>query len=591
MRALLIFLVTIGWLAGPADAAPTVLSVGGGVAIVELGAADGVGAGTTLELLHEVVVKDPVTKQTLRDVFPLGTLTVLRAGEHVCEAEPDGSLVDRVKVGDTVRVLSEVRTFADPWAQEVAASREAPDEFAPPVDEQPDETGPRDDDAARRRDAERLVADAAAVRAVWEATLGQPIDARIALWERLLQQDNLYAQAVRDEIASLTAQAAELVAIEQAPPVDRDALLAEALRAVDAGAVGVLGDRPPTRARVGEAVPLAFVVLRPDRAARGWLYARTTGAAGFERSELVADGDGYLRGTIPAALVEPPGVEWFVEVAAALPADAPPQAVLGTDVEPRWIEVAEVRDPPAAPRGRSRVTATFDFVDFDGRMNRGFDQFMLAEVDFMYRFLKPIYAFRLGFGTLRGTGGPKNVIDEDPTNGCLDSAGTFRCKQVAYTYAYLETEHRIRPTVAVMLRPLLGGMTIVNGDLDPAECRDGSIEPECDRSKGFGFRAKLRLGEETKTNLTLGFAVNEIDDDIGSLFEAAYTWAARPELPVQLAVQVTNMPIPEDFGVRLIADVGWRKLSWVYPSLRVSYQARDIDHAGFSGGLGLNFDW
>ena len=43
--------------------------------------------------------------------------------------------------------------------------------------------------------------------------------------------------------------------------------------------------------------------------------------------------------------------------------------------------------------------------------------------------------------------------------------------------------------------------------------------------------------------------------------------------------------------MRLIADVGLRKMSWFYPSARVSYQARDIDHGGLSGGLGLNFDW
>jgi hypothetical protein len=56
-------------------------------------------------------------------------------------------------------------------------------------------------------------------------------------------------------------------------------------------------------------------------------------------------------------------------------------------------------------------------------------------------------------------------------------------------------------------------------------------------------------------------------------------------------VQVTNQPVPQDFGVRIIGDVGWRGLGWVYPSVRVSYQARDIDHAGLSGGVGVNFDW
>ena len=51
------------------------------------------------------------------------------------------------------------------------------------------------------------------------------------------------------------------------------------------------------------------------------------------------------------------------------------------------------------------------------------------------------------------------------------------------------------------------------------------------------------------------------------------------------------MPVVEDFGVRLIGDVGLKKIGWFYPSLRVSYQARDINHSGLSGGAALNFDW
>jgi hypothetical protein len=60
---------------------------------------------------------------------------------------------------------------------------------------------------------------------------------------------------------------------------------------------------------------------------------------------------------------------------------------------------------------------------------------------------------------------------------------------------------------------------------------------------------------------------------------------------VQLSVQVTDQPVPEDFGVRLIADVGWRQLAWFYPSARLSYQARAINHSGVSGGVAMNFDW
>jgi hypothetical protein len=75
------------------------------------------------------------------------------------------------------------------------------------------------------------------------------------------------------------------------------------------------------------------------------------------------------------------------------------------------------------------------------------------------------------------------------------------------------------------------------------------------------------------------------------MYEGAFTWDVIPHFPVVLGVQVTDQPVLEDFGVRLISDIGWRKLDWVYPSLRVAYQARDIDHAGLSAGLAANFDW
>lgn len=90
------------------------------------------------------------------------------------------------------------------------------------------------------------------------------------------------------------------------------------------------------------------------------------------------------------------------------------------------------------------------------------------------------------------------------------------------------------------------------------------------------------------SNLTLGFGVV---GELGTVFEAAFTWDAIEKVPIVLSAQVADQPVPEDFGVRLIADVGWRELGWIYPSLRISYQARDVDHDGISGGAAVNFDW
>jgi hypothetical protein len=536
-----------------------------------------------LELLHEVEVKDPVSKETLRDVFPIGELTVFRAGDGVAEARPDPAIARRVRVGDAVRLVSDARRFVDPWAARVRA--------ATPVRAEAEVAAPSPAGDGGREAAARRVADAAAVRAVWQDTLGRPLADRIARWEALLRgdADNLYAGDVRDEIASLRAQAEAIDAAVAAPPVDRAAALADALAGLDGRAVvrASLAAAEVTRARLGEPLALAFAIRDESAAAQGWLYARTAGDAGFQRFELRRDGDGYLRGEIPAALVAPPGVEWFVETAAA---GAEPRPSLGSQREPRVIEVEDIREPEAAPRGRSRITMAVDYVDFDGGLADGYDQYTQAEIDFMYRFVKPVHAFRLGFGTLTGMGGPKDVIDADPLDLCRDPAtGTFACRKVSFTYGYVETEHRIRPNLSLMLRPQIGRLTIARTDVtDPGDCLEGDLDPGCSVGKGYGFRARVRFGEEQRTNLVVGLAATR---NVGTVFEAAYNWAAKPELPVVVAVQVTDLPVTENLGVRIVGDLGWRRSRWVYPSLRLAYQARDVDHAGFSGGLGLNFDW
>ena len=254
---------------------------------------------------------------------------------------------------------------------------------------------------------------------------------------------------------------------------------------------------------------------------------------------------------------------------------------------PRLIDVERVvvEDPIAS--GRSHVDMHVDYVDFDGGLGKGFDQYYQAEVDFGYRFLDPLYAVRLGFGTLSGTGGPKAVIDAAPTT-CIDPVNGYQCKRVTFSYVYTELEYRVRPNVALMLRPQAGLLTTDTMSGSAATRCQGREIDGCDFLTGFGARGRIRLGEEAGTNLVLGVAFTR---GVGALFEAAYHWLPAPLVPVQFSVQVTDQPVLQDFGVRLIGDVGYRKLSWFYPSLRVSYQARDINHSGLSGGAALNFDW
>ena len=565
--------------AARADAADkVVLAVDGPDIYVDAGARDGVGAGSELELLHEVVVRDPRTGATLRDRFALGVLTVARSGERVSVARTADELRARVLAGDRVRLISAARAFVDPWAERIAASRgEAVGPAAGP--------GGRDPRGAPIDHAELA-------RVAWQDTLGKPPEQRIARWAALLGADpqTPYRAAVQAEINSLkqqiTARQAALAAAAAAGGTDTRALrLARLAAQVPASQSGGALDVAP----LGEAVPgrplaLAFTVRDP-RVTRAWLYVRSPGEAGYRRLELVADGDAYLRGTIAAEQVAAPSVQWYVEAAAG---GAAPVPVLGSSSEPRTITVEREVEEAPVQRGRSHIDAHVDYVDFDGKLGGGFDQYYQAEMDFTYRFLDPIYAVRLGFGTLSGTGGPKNIIDADPAGKCTDEAGNYYCKRVTFSYVYTELEHRIRPNVAVMIRPQVGLVTSdVKMDGERSRCTTSDVDG-CEFLTGFGGRIRLRLGDEAGTNLVIGAAFTQ---RVGTLLEAAYHWLPARVIPVQLSVQVTDQPVPEDFGVRLIADVGWRKLSWFYPSARLSYQARDIDHAGVSGGFAMNFDW
>jgi hypothetical protein len=607
-RLHVLVLAAVTTLPAAAAADPVVLAVDGARIYVELGGRDGVGAGTELELLHTVVARDPSTGATLRDEFALGTLTVDRAGDHVALATAPDELVGRVATGDRVRLIGAPRAFRDPWLARIEAAAGADPDGGGGIDPDP-AGGPAH--VPPPPTTARAAADAEAVRTTWQATLGTPLDERAARWRGFLDDHpgTAYAAAIRAEIASLERQdATRAEAIERAAqPGDgraqRIAALAAALGPGDGSAT--LAIDAPARVVPGEPIDLAFLIRRPAEVGAAVLYARTAGAAGYTQIAMARDGDAYLRARLPAAVVAPPRLEWFVEVTTP---NGDPAAGVGSRAAPRVIAVdaraaepavGEGGDPvgsahgagAASPRGidRSRITLAVDYVDFDGGLADGFDQYVQAELEFTYRFIRPIYAFRIGFGTLSGIGGPKDVIDEDPNDRCRDAMDVYRCRRVAFNYVYAELEHRFRPTIAVMVRPTAGLVaTDRMADSDPTRCTDSDDVADCDFATGVGLRARIRLGDERSTNLVLGAGFT---DGVGTVLEARYRWLPAPVLPVELSVEVTDQPVPEDFGVRLIADVGWRGLGWFYPSVRLSMQARDIDHTGFSGGAAMNFDF
>ena len=243
-------------------------------------------------------------------------------------------------------------------------------------------------------------------------------------------------------------------------------------------------------------------------------------------------------------------VEWYVEVATG--ADGEREPVLGSQREPqRDRDRRAIVDEPPIAAGRSHIDAHVDYVDFDGKFGKGFDQYYQAELDFTYRFLKPVHAVRLGFGTLSGTGGPKDVIDDDPTNQCLDEQRHYQCRRSTFSYVYTEFEFRLR-TERRADDPPAGGPAHHRHDARhrrSAAARGADIDG-CEFLTGLR-RARRGCGSARRPART-SCSAPASPSGVGTLLEAAYHWLPTQVVPVQLTVQVTDQPVAR--GLRRAPD-------------------------------------
>jgi hypothetical protein len=422
------------------------------------------------------------------------------------------------------------------------------------------------------------------VERAWRASLGKRLKARREVWMEFLEKHpgtpyrhNIEATINElDERIGLEAERASMTPAQRHTRI----ALAKLKRISSMDPQNSHGERwldhivvrPPSRAYEGSAVPIAVFIQDPTAIGKAWLYYRVRGDQTYDKLELRKDGDGYLRGEIAGEHVAPPVMDYFVE--AVLPGEDRPEPIFGRAEDPVSFRVdSSAEEEPPSLEGHSQISLFVDYVDFDGISGK-FDQYTHAEVDFKYRFFEPIYSLRLGFGTMNGTGGPKDVIDA--SENCTEG-GVYLCHDVGYNYAYSELEKRFSELFALMLRVQWGSASMRESGGGPREY-----------FSAFGARGRIRFGRELESNLVLGVASTQ---RLGKLFEGAFTWDVIPTFPMVLGVQVTDQPVIEDYGVRIIADVGLRKYSWVYPSIRMAYQARDIDHAGASVGFAANFDW
>ncbi len=384
-------------------------------------------------------------------------------------------------------------------------------------------------------DAERI-----ALRTAWESALKLSASERARVWEEFLAawpQSDL-AGPIRAEVALLRAAPAPTTApgqIVSAVPTQP-----------------VLKAGGPSTALVGEPVIITLTHVAGPVPRAALVHWREQGAPGFRTLHMSSEPTGHFRARLPQDAVAEPVLEYFVEAADAEGASL---AVAGSATSPQRIAV---KLPPSARRvereKRSRVRIHDEYVDFN--RFKGNDVYNLFEVDFLYRVLTAVHSVRVGFGSYQGRGTPRDLLDTTSTP-----------KRVGFTYGFSEIELRLLQSLAGLARVSAG----VN--------RQGL---------STGLELGMRIGSETGTSLTLRGATLR---NIGNRANLALAWDAVEGWPMSAEVVVTNEPIGEDLGVRLLYTVGRSITPWLDLSGRVGYQLRDINHSGISLGLGTTFHW
>lgn len=480
---------------------------------VSLGRDHGIAPGAALRIKRPVSLHHPVTKAVVEDWIPIAAASVTDAGAVMSRAVV-GSAVTTIQVGDLAEVL---------------VDRPEP---APPTPEQ-----------------QNVDPATAEVLGLFAQQVGQPIDVRIAAWEHYLsiRGGSPYAAAIRRDLDELHALRDQL----QPPKSPRE------------GTIASVEHEAMTTAAAGQAIPLVFVLDRPDGVASAYLHYRPRGAKTYRSVLLVREHDIYLRGAVPAAIVSAPGIDYFVEVSSPSGRSG---LALGSPQVPIAVDVAEppLLDTFGPAPGHSSVRMTFDYLDFGNLDRRGGDRTDRQEhatVDFTYRMKGFVESVGVGYGVYAGQGGYANAM-WDATNPQPETA---------FHYGYADVEVGGHDDDGIHYS--------VGGQLIAGVGKNGF---------GMGGEGRLRIGERETTNLQL---IARSIDRVGFLSEVKLDTQPAAPLRVGVSVGATNQPTEGDVGVKLGTELELLATDSVSLLVRGSWQGRSIDHGGLGGGAGLGFRW
>lgn len=356
-------------------------------------------------------------------------------------------------------------------------------------------------------------------------------------------------------------------------------LLMLGTQAAGAASISRVRHLPPAEATPGEALTLTVTV------AQGWesnleVHYRHAGDSAWQSQVFTRQTEERYVATIPAAVVTPPGVEYYL-AGSTTDAGAGNEPFFASAAEPHRVNVflaeGEARRTAYLARHdnrRSRIHVAAEYVDYGARQigdkSIG-DYYYRVDADISYRLLSlPLASLRFGYTHLigqtprspRGDDGscraddPDDLIDACTLEAGIKGGGWFELLFVLHEGIELDARGMVMAT-----------------------------------QEGFnvGGRTELRIGDSLSTYVAIG---GERIADVGAAGFVRLAWGTVPGLPMAATVEVTDFPAPHrDTAVRLIYDIARPLPSGVRVGGRIGYQARDQLVGGITLGLGASFDF
>lgn len=393
--------------------------------------------------------------------------------------------------------------------------------------------------------------DTAALEAIHAESLGQSLPRRIALYEGFVAAfpQSRHGEAVGRELVALRA----LLTQVQSPAA---AAAPTTIAPPDGLTVRHAAPRPVI---AGDRLEVAVAVVEGERIVELRLLSARAGSESWVTRAMERDGDFYHRADLPGALLAEAGrVHYVVE---AVRSDGRLEAVVGQYGQPVVVEVEPLpagRQPP----GGSQLDVMARYVDFNSAGD-AIDAWFQFESAFTYEVaLWFIRAVRVGVGVIDGEGGPTDAIDAGaPT------------RAINLNYAFAEVEVELSEWVGLAGR-------LIGGNQQAAD--------DTPRQSMTGIEARLRIGRFDDTRVVAGVSAL---DSLGARGFLDMHIEVFDRLPMRAGVTVTNLPVDEDIGVQIDYQLGYRINELLTLNAQLGWNARTINHYGFTAGGGLSLAW